>query len=106
MRPGFCLCIVRDCKVTGRPRFEDREFICTAHAGKADEQVLMAHANAAAALVAADTRAARGGGTATGVYQRTWAREAYSWRRLVDQVVSRCGRRAADEVVQEQGGGA
>lgn len=81
IRPVEHICIVIDCRRTGKPRFPGRQFICAKHCGAASQKALNAHAAAAAALASC----------------KPWRREHYAfleashWEGLRDEVVAACG---------------
>jgi hypothetical protein len=80
MRDAVTVCIVIDCRRTGRPLAEGRDFICHKHLAKADDQLLTTHAHAASQARSGPAHKRRHGEF----------RERMAWDQIRKQVAERC----------------
>ena len=86
------ICVALDCRRTGRPRFEDRDFICTKCLGACDSALRAKHAGAASRLQQAQRNlVARKTDRNQDAVARAEFVESRAWGDLRRQVADRCG---------------
>lgn len=86
------ICIAQDCRRTGRPRFDGRDFVCTKCLGVCDSALLTKHTEAASRLLGAEKiQRSRPSSRNADAVARAEFVELRAWRALRGQVIERCG---------------
>lgn len=79
------LCVVLDCRRTGKVREPERPFVCTLHVGKCGEPLIRDHTRRAAALIDLERRHARKPSLANRDLVAARFTESMAWSRIVSK---------------------